>query len=406
MEGGPILNQHSEEVTAGSNIGPLEGAGENSANHEGENTEEKQGREMEAGGKTDYVMDDQHVNPAKVFVGGLGQGTTTFSLRNYFGQYGSVVDAAVVTDKVSGRSRGFGFCNFVHSSSADACLNARHKIDGVSCEVRRAVPRDEARDAAPYDTIEQPGKLFVGGLPDDITEEKLKDHFEHFGRVTQATLMYDKNNHKPRGFGFIFFENQRDCERATGEHLSLGRACEAKKAEPRSESRRGGRGGGGGRDRYGGGDYNRWDDRRGGRDFYGGYGGRYGDPRGFGGSGRGGGRNDGGSYGGRYDGQGYQPYGFDPYQGYYPNDMYAGPQYGYGMYGYDQQGAGQGSQMYGYDGYGPSGGYSQSGQGGYGESGMTSGTGMSYSGGQGRGFAPQRASSRYGQSSMVRAAPY
>lgn len=38
------------------------------------------------------------------------------------------------------------------------------------CEVRRAVPREQAQDNAPYDTVSQPGKAFVGGLSDDITE--------------------------------------------------------------------------------------------------------------------------------------------------------------------------------------------------------------------------------------------
>lgn len=77
-------------------------------------------------------MDDSKSNPAKVFIGGLGQQTTDESLRVYFGQFGVVEDAAVVIDKANGRSRGFGFCTFTDPQSASHCLNQRHKIDGVS----------------------------------------------------------------------------------------------------------------------------------------------------------------------------------------------------------------------------------------------------------------------------------
>lgn len=78
------------------------------------------------------ALDDQNPNPAKVFVGGLGQQTTDLTLKSYFSQFGTVEDAAVVIDKANGRSRGFGFCTFSTSESATRCLSTRHKIDGVS----------------------------------------------------------------------------------------------------------------------------------------------------------------------------------------------------------------------------------------------------------------------------------
>lgn len=78
---------------------------------------------------------DSIMNPAKVFVGGLGQQTTSHSLKTYFSQFGAVNDAAVVIDKVSGRSRGFGFCTFASPDIATSCVASRHKIDGVSVRV-------------------------------------------------------------------------------------------------------------------------------------------------------------------------------------------------------------------------------------------------------------------------------
>eukprot|EP00923_Selenidium_pygospionis_P050484 GHVN01087241.1.p1 GENE.GHVN01087241.1~~GHVN01087241.1.p1 ORF type:complete len:390 (+),score=45.69 GHVN01087241.1:40-1209(+) len=376
-------------------------------------------------------MDDQYANPNKVFVGGLGQGTTTPSLRAFFQQFGGVVDAAVVADKATQRSRGFGFCIFQDAAAAEACLNGRHKIDGVSCEVRRAIPRDDMRDSTPYDSVEQAGKIFVGGLPEETTEETLRSYFEGFGPVKQATLMYDKTVHRPRGFGFVIFENSSDTSKATGDHPTLGRGCSAKKAEPRSNPRRNQRGGGRfegrhgdrmGMDRggYGGGmgPGQWWDDRRMPRDYrmgrmgpdmrsrppYGGAG-----PAPYGGrEGYGGGYNDGYGdyqnemmYGGGYGGGGYGGGGNGGYHG-----------AGMGYSGYDQQhsmshpsgaypGGGGG---YGKDSYGGGGGRNRSG--GYdGGSAGGAGYGNHMPIGGGNMFGPQRSGGQFGPAG-VRTTPY
>ena len=45
----------------------------------------------------------------KLFVGNLSWNTTNDSLRDFFSQVGNVISASVITDRMSGRSRGFGF---------------------------------------------------------------------------------------------------------------------------------------------------------------------------------------------------------------------------------------------------------------------------------------------------------
>jgi len=75
----------------------------------------------------------------KMYVGNLPWSTTDSDLSEMFGAYGSVESAAVITDRESGRSRGFGF---VEMSQADAPrameeLNGR-EIDGRALKVNEA----------------------------------------------------------------------------------------------------------------------------------------------------------------------------------------------------------------------------------------------------------------------------
>ncbi|CAH2035207.1 unnamed protein product [Thlaspi arvense] len=67
----------------------------------------------------------------KVFVGGLAWETHKISLRNYFEQFGDIVEAVVITDKSSGRSKGYGFVTFCDPEAAQkACVDPAPVIDG------------------------------------------------------------------------------------------------------------------------------------------------------------------------------------------------------------------------------------------------------------------------------------
>ena len=50
-------------------------------------------------------------------------------------------------------------------------------------------------------------KLFVGGLPSNVTEEEFREFFEQYGAVADAVVMFDRDTHRSRGFGFVTFED-------------------------------------------------------------------------------------------------------------------------------------------------------------------------------------------------------
>src|SRR5262245_8594061 len=62
------------------------------------------------------------VGPVKLFVGGLSWDTTTEGLRAAFAHVGTLVDVIVISDRDTGRSRGFGFVTFENARDADQAI--------------------------------------------------------------------------------------------------------------------------------------------------------------------------------------------------------------------------------------------------------------------------------------------
>lgn len=82
---------------------------------------------------------------AKLFVGNLEYTVTGDDLRTLFATVGTVVDAVVISDKFSGRSRGFGF---VEMSSDDEAKQAIEKLNGSDLKSRK-ISVNEARPVTP-----------------------------------------------------------------------------------------------------------------------------------------------------------------------------------------------------------------------------------------------------------------
>src|SRR5215510_5021309 len=82
----------------------------------------------------------------RLFVGGLSFSTSTERLREAFARYGGVDSAAVMTDRETGRSRGFGFVEMSTPEAADQAIGALNgsSLDGRTIRVDKATPRGTA----------------------------------------------------------------------------------------------------------------------------------------------------------------------------------------------------------------------------------------------------------------------
>jgi len=217
---------------------------------------------------SDYVQN-------KMFVGGLAAMTTSESLAQHFSVYGPVEDCEVMFDKITGRSRGFGFCTFRSPDSLAAALAEQWAIvvDGKAVECKpcmsKAASGSRYADAplasaavggvalpprygagggcevvdtravvyhgtAPSATVPRSveNKIFVGGLAPTTTAETLNAHFQRYGQA-DCVVMMDRSTGRSRGFGFCTFSTAEQAVAALGhsnlaEHIIDGKVTSAR----------------------------------------------------------------------------------------------------------------------------------------------------------------------------------
>ncbi|PNY03848.1 RNA recognition motif-containing protein [Trifolium pratense] len=110
----------------------------------------------------------------KVFVGGLAWETQSETMRRYFEQFGDILEAVVIADKNTGRSKGYGFVTFRDPEAARrACADPSPVIDGrrANCNLASLgrprpppITYGRVRPASPYVGSLQPARAaYVGG---------------------------------------------------------------------------------------------------------------------------------------------------------------------------------------------------------------------------------------------------
>lgn len=84
------------------------------------------------------------MSEAKIYVGNLSYGATDGDIESYFQKYGSIKDVKVITDRDTGRSKGFAFVTFDAAESANNALEADGKdLNGRNLKV--SIAREQQR---------------------------------------------------------------------------------------------------------------------------------------------------------------------------------------------------------------------------------------------------------------------
>jgi hypothetical protein len=114
-------------------------------------------------------------------------------------------------------------------------------------EAKKAVPKDDQQPGSPpSERSVKTKKIFVGGLAPGVDEKVLRDYFEQFGAVDDAVVMYDHDNKRPRGFGFVTFAVEESVDKVFARGVMqaiLEKQIEIKAAVPRDQMPPASRGG-------------------------------------------------------------------------------------------------------------------------------------------------------------------
>ena len=113
-----------------------------------------------------------------------------------------------------------------------------HAINSKKIDVKRARAK--------------PGKIFVGGLTPEVSDDDIRNHFSQFGIVTDCEMPFDKTQNQRKNFCFVTFEREETMK----EVLKMSKQkigdveIDVKKATPKINNRGGGGYGGGYQDYY------------------------------------------------------------------------------------------------------------------------------------------------------------
>ena len=171
----------------------------------------------------------------RLFVRRIQEDTTVEKFKEFYEQFGEVVDAEIPKHKKTGKKASYGFVTFKTLEDTDKCMKARpHVIEGKEVISRRAMD-DELPEAA------ECKKVFLGapggkttktaGLGPEISDEELKEYFEQHGVVISVKqVMRQDGMHK--GVGFVEYEDPDSVDKVVLMciHTIKDREIEAKKA--------------------------------------------------------------------------------------------------------------------------------------------------------------------------------
>ncbi|KAM7411875.1 hypothetical protein PAMA_021716 [Pampus argenteus] len=110
-----------------------------------------------------------HVTVKKIFVGGIKEDTDESHLRDYFQQFGKIEVIDIMTDRNTGKKRGFAFVTFDDHDAVDRIVIQKyHTINSHNCEVRKALTRQEMQTAG----MGTRGRSSGGGRPYDAPYDR------------------------------------------------------------------------------------------------------------------------------------------------------------------------------------------------------------------------------------------
>ncbi|KAK4272872.1 hypothetical protein QN277_021368 [Acacia crassicarpa] len=157
----------------------------------------------------------------KLFVGNLPFNVDSAQLAELFESAGSVEMVEVIYDKMTGRSRGFGFVTMSTSEEVEAAAQQfnGYELDGRALRVNFGPPPPR-KENAPFrgsrvgSSSDTGNRVHVGNLAWGVDNLALENLFAEQGKVLEAKVIYDRESGRSRGFGFVTYSTAEEVDSA------------------------------------------------------------------------------------------------------------------------------------------------------------------------------------------------
>ncbi|CAO0799340.1 unnamed protein product [Mucor circinelloides] len=172
--------------------------------------------------QSNTVAKEDTANHFHVFVGDIAPEITDEALVQAFSVFGSMSEAHVMWDPVSGKSRGFGFVAFRDKTDAEQAIATMNgewlgsraiRCNWATQKGQTATPAPQPGQQLPYEVVihQTPAyvtSIYVGNLPPNVNQTELVQPFQRFGYVQEVKLQAD------RGFAFVKMDTHENAANA------------------------------------------------------------------------------------------------------------------------------------------------------------------------------------------------
>lgn len=169
-----------------------------------------EGREIKVNwAYSSHTTKEETAHKHHLFIGDLSNEINDSELSHAFGEFGEVVEAKVIIDPLTKRSKGYGFISFKDIASAEVAIREMNgKVLGT-----RVIKVNWANLKSNGDTTQTTQShgnrnVYIGNLSSDVTSEQIHDTFEAFGEIQQVRLFAE------RGIAFVKFATHKSAAEA------------------------------------------------------------------------------------------------------------------------------------------------------------------------------------------------
>ncbi|KAH7684025.1 nucleolin protein [Dioscorea alata] len=156
----------------------------------------------------------------KLFVGNLPFTVDSSELAGLFESVGSVEMVEVIYDKLTGKSRGFGFVTMSSVAEVEAAEKQfnGYELGGRPLRVSAGPPprKDDfpSRGSRSFSSFNSSNKVYVGNLSWGVDKSTLESLFSEQGKVMDARVVYCRESGRSRGFGFVTYNTAEEVDNA------------------------------------------------------------------------------------------------------------------------------------------------------------------------------------------------